>query len=96
MIATTSADERDLQSRGDLFEEFQLASGQLAIVASDNVLSRLADFQLDRTKSALLISESWNRLLQAMRTDVFEGAQVSSSILENTFPIRFGERLRKP
>ena len=95
MIATTSADARNLQSRGDLFEGFQLASGQMAIVASDNVLSKLADFQLDRTKSVLSISESWNSLLQAMRKDVFEGTRVSPSTLENSFPIKFGEPKRK-
>ena len=92
MIATTSADARRLDSADDRFQEFLEASAQLTIVASDTVLEKLADFQIDRSKSALSLDGSSSALLLALRKDVFEGSKVSEANIKHAFPIKFGSR----
>ena len=90
LIATTSAEFRDLKDKDAKFEDFQRVSAVLTVIASDKVLRKLADFQLDRSKSALKLEESAVALIEAFRKDVFEGTVVSEQIIRNAFPIKFG------
>jgi hypothetical protein len=92
MIAATSAQSQDSSDAGSKFERFQIASGDMTVVASDEVLKRLAAFQLDRTKSTLSIDSSFKDLLQSMRKDVFEHSTATMNDIEHSFPIKFGEK----
>ena len=92
MIRTTSADARGSSDKDEAFEMYHRASGQMTVVASDEVLEKLADFQLDRSKSALDIEESSKQLLLALRKDVFEGSRVTDLTIRNAYPIKFGAK----
>jgi len=89
MISSTSADSRKLKDSDEIFENYHRISGQMTVVASDEVLEKLAGFQLDRSKSALEIGESANKLLVALRKDVFDGSDISAEVIRNAYPIKF-------
>jgi len=88
MILTTSADARKSINSDEFFENYHRISGQMTVVASDEVLEKLADFQLDRSKSALAIGESANMLLVALRKDVFDGSDISAEVIRNAYPLK--------
>jgi len=91
MIEATAAQSRNANDADTKFANFQVASGDMTVVASDEVLKKLADFQLDRTKSAISIDSSFKELLRSMRKDVFEHSTATENDIERSFPIKFGE-----